>query len=61
MGQAMTLLQNREPVDEEEKKHLEEMKLPFLLNLSLTVPQTGETPEGPLLWSESAGHQPSEH
>ncbi len=32
----MTLLQNREPVDEEEKKHLEEMKLPFLLNLSLT-------------------------
>ncbi|XP_052413238.1 inactive peptidyl-prolyl cis-trans isomerase FKBP6 [Carassius gibelio] len=34
--QAVTLLQNREPVDEEEKKCLEEMKLPFLLNLSFT-------------------------
>ncbi|XP_051536857.1 inactive peptidyl-prolyl cis-trans isomerase FKBP6 [Myxocyprinus asiaticus] len=34
--QAVILLQNRVPVDEEEKKHLEEVKLPFLLNLSLT-------------------------
>lgn len=36
MVQAVTLLLNREPVDEEEKKCLEEIKLPFLLNLSLT-------------------------
>ncbi|XP_026110588.1 inactive peptidyl-prolyl cis-trans isomerase FKBP6-like isoform X1 [Carassius auratus] len=34
--QAMTLLQNRELLDDEEKQRLEEMKLPFLLNLSLT-------------------------
>lgn len=36
MEQAVTVLQNREPVNDEEKKRLEEVKLPFLLNLSLT-------------------------
>ncbi|XP_062844884.1 inactive peptidyl-prolyl cis-trans isomerase FKBP6 [Trichomycterus rosablanca] len=34
--QAMTLLRNREAVDGDEKKAVEEARLPFLLNLSLT-------------------------
>ncbi|TSL34525.1 Inactive peptidyl-prolyl cis-trans isomerase FKBP6 [Bagarius yarrelli] len=33
--QAMTLLRNRKPEDEEERRHVEEASLPFLLNLSL--------------------------
>ncbi|XP_072516501.1 inactive peptidyl-prolyl cis-trans isomerase FKBP6 [Salminus brasiliensis] len=34
--QAVTLLRNREPMCEEERWRIEEAKLPFLLNLSLT-------------------------
>ncbi|MGH0155633.1 UNVERIFIED_CONTAM: hypothetical protein FKN15_059520 [Acipenser sinensis] len=35
--QAVTLLKNREPVDEVQKRDIEALKLPFFLNLSLTL------------------------
>uniref|UniRef100_A0A8C2DGD1 peptidylprolyl isomerase n=1 Tax=Cyprinus carpio TaxID=7962 RepID=A0A8C2DGD1_CYPCA len=51
--QAMTLLQNRELVDDEEKQRLEEMKLPFLLNLSLTYLKL-EKPQKALCYGQKA-------
>lgn len=51
--QAMTLLQNREPEDAEEKKHLEEIKLPFLLNLSFTYLKL-EKPQKALVYGQKA-------
>ncbi|XP_051967922.1 inactive peptidyl-prolyl cis-trans isomerase FKBP6 [Xyrauchen texanus] len=51
--QAVTLLQNRVPVDEKEKKHLEEVKLPFLLNLSLTYHRM-EKPQKALCYGQKA-------
>lgn len=53
MLQAMTLLQNREPEDAEEKKCLEEIKLPFLLNLSFTYLKL-EKPQKALTYGQKA-------
>lgn len=53
MEQAVTVLQNREPVDDDEKKHLEEVKLPFLLNLSLTYLKL-EKPHKALCYGQKA-------
>lgn len=53
MVQAMTLLENREPVDDKEKKCLENMKLPFLLNLSLTYLKL-EKPQKALCYGQKA-------
>ncbi|KAL6463385.1 hypothetical protein MHYP_G00277760 [Metynnis hypsauchen] len=51
--QAMTLLQNREPMDKEEKGRVIEAKLPFLLNLSLTYLRL-ERPQKALQYGEKA-------
>lgn len=51
--QAVTVLQNREPVNDEEKKCLEEIKLPFLLNLSLTYLKL-EKPHKALCYGQKA-------
>ncbi|XDV19984.1 hypothetical protein PO909_025370 [Leuciscus waleckii] len=51
--QAMTLLQNREPMDDEEKERLEEIKLLFLLNLSLTYLKL-EKPQKALYFGQKA-------
>ncbi|XP_053474158.1 inactive peptidyl-prolyl cis-trans isomerase FKBP6 [Ictalurus furcatus] len=51
--QAMMLLRNREPVDEEERKRVEEASLPFLLNLSLTYLRL-EKPRKALQFGQSA-------
>lgn len=49
----MTLLQNREPTDDEEKQRLEEIKLLFLLNLSLTYLKL-EKPQKALYFGQKA-------
>ncbi|KAI4875734.1 hypothetical protein NFI96_024253, partial [Prochilodus magdalenae] len=51
--QAMTLLQNREPMDKMEKVRIDEAKLPFLLNLSLVYLRL-ERPQKALLYGERA-------
>ncbi|XP_066516538.1 inactive peptidyl-prolyl cis-trans isomerase FKBP6 [Hoplias malabaricus] len=51
--QALTLLRNREPVGDEEKEHIEEAKLPFLLNISLTYLRL-ERPHKALQYGEKA-------
>ncbi|XP_043095351.1 inactive peptidyl-prolyl cis-trans isomerase FKBP6 isoform X3 [Puntigrus tetrazona] len=53
LSMAMTLLQNRELVEKEEKKRVDEMKLPLLLNLSLTYLKL-EKPQKALCYGQKA-------